>query len=164
MSRFLFVVMWIVAIFVGGPSRPAQAGDGLLLIDVGMVRLNEFGQFAAWEPVSSYTLRNLNTRRVYEFRYFLSGVRVSAEEIEEGDYCIDSVYAYLSRTVLYFCDEPFFRVVAGRVNNGGRWQFALSDGPPTRKLRFGPQEFDAVMAEARKFDKAALRKYGLDVD
>ena len=71
MSRFLFVVMWIVAIFVGGPSRPAQAGDGLLLIDVGMVRLNEFGQFAAWEPVSSYTLRNLNTRRVYEFRYFL---------------------------------------------------------------------------------------------
>src|SRR4030095_1520371 len=103
-SKFRYVAVWIVAIFVVGCYRPASAGDGLLLIDVGMVRLNELGQRSSWEPVSSYTLRNLDTRRLYEFRYFLSGIRVNADEIEEGVYCIESIYAYLSNTVLYFCD------------------------------------------------------------
>jgi hypothetical protein len=163
-SKFLYVAVWIVAIYVGGCYRPASAGDGLLLIDVGMVRLNELGQRSSWEPVSSYTLRNLDTRRLYEFRYFLSGIRVNADEIEEGVYCIESIYAYLSNTVLYFCDEPFFRVVADRVNNGGSWRFAVTDGPPTAKLVFGPKDFDAVMIDARKYNKDALRKYGIAVD
>ena len=163
MSRFWFVALWFVAAFVSGIPRSASAEDGLLLIDVGMVRLNELGQQSAWEPVSSYTLRNLNTGRKYEFRYFLS-LRVSAEEVEEGDYCIESVYAYLSNTILYFCDEPFFKVVADRVNNGGSWRFAVSDGPPTRKLVFGPKDFEATMDEAKKFNKSLLRKYGVAVD
>ena len=164
MSKRLFLAIWIVAISVGGLSRSAVAADGLLLIDVGMVRLNELGEMAAWEPVTSYTLRNLTSRRLYEVRYFLSGVRVSAEEVEEGDYCIESVYAYPSSTVLYFCDEPYFKIVAGRVNNGGRWRFAVSDGPPTKKLIFGPKDFDAIMIEAGKYNKDALRKYGVAVD
>ena len=164
MSRFLLLAIWLTAISSGGYSRATAAADGLLLIDIGMVRLNELGQRSSWEPVSSYTLRNLDTRRLYEFRLFRSGVRVDAEEVEEGNYCIESVYAYLSNTVLYFCDEPYFKVVADRVNNGGRWRFAVSDGPPTRKLIFGPKDFDAILIEARKYDKDALRKYGLAVD
>ena len=164
MRRLLFVVALTVAIAGGAASPAARAADGLLLMDVGMVRLNELGEMASWEPVSSYTLRNLTTRRVYEFRYFRTGIRVNVDEVEEGLYCIDSIYAYLSNVVVYFCDEPYFKVVADRVNNGGRWRFALSDGAPTRKLVFGPKDFDAIMVEARKFDKDALRKYGVEVD
>lgn len=164
MSRFLFVAICGVALSAGGWPRPASAADGLLLIDIGMVRLNELGEMSSWEPVSSYTLRNLRTRQVYEFRYFLSGIRVNASEIEEGDYCVEAVYAYLSKTAMFYCDEPYFRIVAGRVNNGGRWRFAVSDYAPTRKLIFGPKDFDDIMVEARKFDKDALRKYGMGVD
>ena len=164
MSKRLFVAFWIVAISVGGLSRSAFAADGLLLLDVGMVRLNELGEVAAWEPVTSYRLRNLTSRRVYEVRYFLSGIRVSAEEVEEGDYCIESVYAYPSNTVLYFCDEPYFKVVAGRVNNGGRWRFAVSEDRRAKKLIFGPKDFDAIMVEAAKYNRDALRKYGVAVD
>jgi len=164
MSKFLIVALWTVAFAAGGGPRPAAAAEGLLLIDVGMVRLNEVGEMSGWEPVSSYTLRNLETQRRYEFRYFLGGVRVNADELEAGIYCIESIYAYLSNTILYFCDEPYFKIVADRVNNGGRWRFAVTDGPPTRKLVFGPADFDTVMVEAGKFNKAALRKYGMDVD
>ena len=164
MSKLLFVAIWCAVLSAGGGFRPAAAADGLLLIDVGMVRTNELGEVSNWEAVSSYTLRNLTTRRLYEFRYFLSAVRVNADEVEEGEYCIESIYAYMSNTVLYFCDEPYFRVVANRVNNGGRWRFAVTDGPSSRKLIFGPKDFDTIMAEAKKFNKDALRKYGMNVD
>jgi hypothetical protein len=63
-----------------------------------------------------------------------------------------------------YCDEPFFKVLSGRVNNAGWWRIGYSFDGGGVKLVFGPKYFDEVLVEARKYEKESLRKYGLEVE
>ena len=106
---------------------------------------------------------NLNTRRVYDFPIGRSGVQVDAEEVEEGIYCLNSVSTPLA--MVKYCGEPFFRVLAGKVNNAGSWRIGytmrVGDHP---SVIFAAEDPERVLAEAKKYEKDLLRKYGIEVD
>jgi hypothetical protein len=125
----LSVTLWL------GCSSLAAAGDGLLIITVDLMRLNNIeGQTDTIEPITAYSLVNLSTKHSYRFNMYRS---VDAEGIEEGIYCLSSA-SFFSTEVPY-CGEPYFKVVAGKVNNAGWWRLGYSIGSPS-KLIFVPHD------------------------
>src|SRR6476659_1629222 len=97
------------ALWLGWSCLAFAGQDGLLIINVDLMRLNEQGsQTNVLDGISSYSVLNLNTRRSYRFAV-ISSAKVDAEEVEEGIYCLSSV-SLLNMEVSY-CGEPYFRVV-----------------------------------------------------
>ena len=159
----LILGILITVLWVGWSSCSSAGQDGLLIINVDLARLNNRGdETGVVDPITGYRLKNLNTQHVYHFFIVRSRVYVDAEEVEEGIYCLDS--ASLANLELPYCDEPFFRVIPGKVNNAGWWRIGYSLDTGAIKLIFGAKNFEAVLTEAKQYEKDLLRKYGLEVD
>ena len=130
----------------------------MLTIRVELVRLNSNGGEAEAVMITSYKLKNLTTGRVYSSIARSGGVHVEVQEVEEGIYCPDSIT--FGNLDVSYCDEPFFAVVPGRVNNAGWWRIGYSLDHRSRKLIFGAKYFDVVLAEAEAYEQKLLQKYG----
>ena len=154
------------------PSFPSHAGppenaSGLLIIYVDVVRLNNAGEPIWLEGASNYYIKNMKTGR--EYGSSLSSWRgIDAQEVEEGIYCLESVRGGPNFTQLDYCDEPFFKVVAGKVNNAGWWRigYSIDPGPAFRgtvRLVYGAKRFNEVLDLAKQYEKESLRKYGVAV-
>lgn len=150
------------ALWVAWTSLAVAGQDGLLIINAELAELNNRSE-TELSPTTRYSVMNLNTRRVYDFPIGRSGVQVDAEEVEEGVYCLNSVSTLLA--VVDYCGEPFFRVLAGKVNNAGWWRIGytlrVGDHP---SLIFALKYPERVLAEAKKYEKDLLRKYGIEAD
>jgi hypothetical protein len=148
-------VLWLFCI-----SSCFAGEDGLLIIYVDLVSLNnQGGATDRIDWISSYSLLNLNTRRSYQFSVWTSA-RVDAEEVEEGIYCLAS--ASFANTEIKYCGEPYFKVVAGKVNNAGWWRLGYSFYDRSSKLIFSAKNPDEVLARAKTSFKDPLKKYGME--
>ena len=133
----------------------------MLIIYVDVVELKS-GETEKNKVVTRYSVMNLNTKRVYDFPITRFGTYVDAEEVEEGVYCLNSVSTLLA--VVDYCGEPFFRVLAGKVNNAGWWRIGYTRPGEPPRLIFGAKNSERVLTEAKKYEKDLLRKYGIEPD
>ena len=151
------LVLWLCCV-----SPCLAREDGLLIIYVDVMSLNnQGGETDRIDWISHYGLLNLNTRRSYQFSVFTSA-RVDVEEVEEGIYCLAS--ASFANTDIKYCGEPYFKVVAGKVNNAGWWRLGYSLYDRSSKLIFNAKNLDEVLARAKTSFKDLLRKYGMEVN
>ena len=97
----------------------AHADDkGLLIIQV----VGATGSSGSTlERFSAYRLMNLETQKV-SIVHFTN--RVAALELQEGIYCVYSVSLAQNHEAVA-CDEPYFKVVAGNINNAGWWKISF---------------------------------------
>lgn len=138
-------------------SVPANAdGAGLLLLQVDGAQTADHGRVvtSSWAP-RSYTLMNLETKKI-KTNFSPAGLWMA--ELDEGIYCLYAV-RFADDVQFDFCGEPYFRVVAGRVNNAGRWRFGASMSEGRSGLIYSLRDLDETLAEARRTDSEALQKY-----
>jgi TPR repeat protein len=153
-----------------GAAPTTKAGspgqDGLVIIRVDVARLNNVGETVATEAADGYRIKNLTTGRDYGSHLARSGI--DAREVEEGIYCLDSVKGGPNNVDIQYCREPYFTVAPGKVNNAGWWRIGYSIVTDLRngtvQLVFGPKYFKEVLADAKKYEKELLRKYGIAVE
>jgi hypothetical protein len=119
---------------------------------------NHGGETERIDWISHYGLLNLNTRRSYQFSVY-SSAHVDAEEVEEGTYCLAS--ASFANADITYCREPYFKVVAGKINNGGWWRLGYSLYDRSSKLIFAAKNPDEVLARAKTSFTDLLNKYGM---
>jgi len=151
------LVLWLSCV-----SRCLAGENGLLIIHVDLMTLNnQGGQTDHIDSADHYGLLNLNTRRSYDFSVF-SSHRVDVEEVEEGIYCLAS--ASFANVYVTYCREPYFKVVAGHVNNAGVWRLGYSLYDRSSTLIFGAKDLDEVLARAKTYDKDLLQRYGMKVN
>jgi hypothetical protein len=138
-------------------SVPARAeGAGLLLLKLDGVQTANHGKVltSGWAP-RAYTLMNLETKKVTTN---FSPSSLWMVELDEGIYCLYAV-RFADNVQFDYCGEPYFRVVAGRVNNAGRWRFGASLVDGESSLIYSMRDLDETLAEARRTDDATLQKY-----
>jgi TPR repeat protein len=148
-------------------ENSAAGQNGLVIIRVDIARLNNAGEVTGMEWASGYYIKNLKTGREYSNSSDFTP-RVDALEVEEGIYCLASVKGGPNNRDLDYCLEPFFTVVAGKVNNAGWWRigYSINNGPAftgTVRLVYGPKYFKEVLGFAKQYQKEQLRKYGVAV-
>lgn len=145
-----------VALTVAAPA--ADAEPGLLVIDVVSVELNnrgEVAQRARWSA-RSYNLLNMETHKLVSNFFPFRGVW--AVELDEGIYCLEAVKLFDNFQVDY-CGEPYFKVLRGRVNNAGRWQFGISSDLKHHRLVSSLEDLEQTLAQAQRINESLFTKY-----
>jgi hypothetical protein len=138
-------------------SQPAVAADkGLLLMRVNGARLNNVGKVVGRASLFSFAVQNVETKATVWHNF---PNRVAAFEVEEGIYCLATV-SLMSNFPSDYCGEPYFRVVAGRVNNAGTWYYGFAVADRIAKLVSAVGELDKTMLEAESLEGELLQKYG----
>jgi hypothetical protein len=154
MRYLLAAFAFLSAMVVAHPAR--AAGAGLLLLQLDAVQTANHGKVVtSGLATRAYTLMNLETKKVTTN---FSPSSLWMVELDEGIYCLYAV-RFADNVQFDYCGEPYFRVVAGRVNNAGRWRFgaSLADGQST--LIYSMRDLDKTLDEARRMDSEALHKY-----
>lgn len=138
--------LFIVAATLADSAVAAE--KGLLLIKVELGILNDEGSdISELFGVEHFELMNLTTKQAHTV--LVSNSRVSVEEVDEGVYCLNSLRMARSSIDLMYCGEPYFKVVAGRVNNAGLWRYGVSFPRHRQRLLFGARYLDGVLDEAK---------------
>jgi len=157
MNKFLFVVTAIGTLLSGCIAWPAWAESGLIIMHVRGAELNNMGSRLGALPLSSYSLMNIETRKVLRWN---STTRVLVVEADAGIYCLYSV-AYLNLNSQY-CGDPYFRVVAGRVNNVVEWHYGFNFAENAVKLLSSASRLVETLDAAAGYDGPLLKKYGYE--
>ena len=127
-------------------NAAAIAAPGLLIFEIDAVKLDSQGEpTRTGDFLTGYALRNLSTKKSSAFLYARG---VQAEEMEEGVYCVDSITIGRNNS-FEFCNEPYFRVTAGRMNNAGHWRFGIASDLSTAKMVHAVKYADETMSTAR---------------
>lgn len=150
----LWALLFIVQLACSLPAEAAR--QGLLLMFVEGAQTLHQGQVetSPW-PVRGYTLMNIETKKVTTN---FSPYHLWMVELDEGIYCLYSV-RFADNLQIDYCGEPYFRVIAGRVNNAGHWRFGASVAEGTSGLIYSLHDLDKTLAEARRANSDTFRKY-----
>lgn len=147
-------LLFAIQLALCGPAK--AEGAGLLLMHVDAVQTANDGRVVtSGLPTRAYTLMNVETKKITTN---FSPSRLWMVELDEGIYCLYAV-RFADNVQFDYCGEPYFRVLAGRVNNAGHWRFGASMAEGRSSMIYSLRNLDETLAEARRTDGAALQKY-----
>lgn len=110
----LFLALWC-AIYSAQAEEVLREGEGFLILQVSVK--STWGAYP-----SGVWVKNLSTGKSYgDFSHTLLKTK-----LPEGMYCVDQInIATRGIEDLLYCKPPYFKVVAGRLNNAGLWTFEI---------------------------------------
>jgi hypothetical protein len=140
-------LLLLAALALPSFSSMAQA-QGVLLIEVQLSLVSNVDVDPGDRPgmTSSFWVSNLATGKSYGG--FVLSSSVALLEVPAGIYCLQS--ASISNVKVSLCAEPYFEVVAGRLNNAGRWRVGHRLASGEQRIYASVENPAAVLAEARK--------------
>jgi len=115
-SALLFCAVFSTSSFA---ADEVKENEGVLIIDVharfSFQNISENHALGLW-------LTNAATGKSYGGSTDALGLMV----VPEGVYCLDQVeMSPQGMGTMYFCKEPYIKVVRGKLNNAGRWSFVI---------------------------------------
>jgi len=165
-TKIAVPLLFAATLMIGLPVIAAE--KGLLVIKVELGTLDSQGSDVnALISLARFDVMNLATKETYSVDSRFRTNYAAAEEVDEGIYCLYSFKLSDNSLPLIYCGEPYFRVVAGRVNNAGLWRYGVSfdrGGGGGHHLIFGAQNLESILDEAKKYHREALRTYGMHVE
>jgi hypothetical protein len=138
-------------------ATPARAASGLLLINVQAAQTDQGVPTRTGFRVSSFTLKNVQSGKSTSF-LLVRGQGTQVEEMEEGRYCLESITVGGARK-FEFCHPPQILVLPGKASNAGLWQYGVEGDLKTARRMFMGQAKPAVLADAKRIDAEALKRF-----
>ena len=148
-----FIVSIAAALLFAAPARAAEVG--LLIMQVSTVNMNNEEQRSGGWP-GDWELLNIETKDWYKNRW----LKPLIAEVPVGIYCLYAVTP-ARNAYLRYCNEPYFRVLPGQVNNAGHWRMGFDPRLGTFKLLGSLESLDELLLDAVKAEPELLEKYGL---
>jgi hypothetical protein len=153
--RHLSAILALLSAMLVGHSARAE-GAGLLLLKLDAVQTANHGKVVTSSLATrGYTVMNLETKKVTTN---FSPSSLWMVELDEGIYCLYAV-RFADNVQFDYCGEPYFRVVAGRINNAGRWRFGASLVDGQSSLIYSMRDLNETLDEAQRMDGKVLQKY-----
>ncbi|GGP17816.1 hypothetical protein [Silvimonas iriomotensis] len=146
----------LLAAVLATQVAPVRAADdentALTIIAVRMVEVDNKGTVVGGSGYADFQLMDLKTKETYKvpFRHN-STLMPYFIHMKPGIYCFYSLSIGSANPTTPFCDEPYFKIEAGTVNNLGLWRFGI-DWSTWKIRQLGAIEHaDAIYENARKF-------------
>jgi hypothetical protein len=148
-DHFLSIAIGLL-LFGVATAQAADVKTGILLIEVRLRPVSDLDVEVVRDGFyvpDSFKLRHLGSGKRYS--QFRNNWSVRLMDLPEGIYCVDSARFGGANVEMAYCGEPYFKVVAGRVNNVGTWRFGVDLVNGKNKLYGALENLEGVLAEAR---------------
>jgi hypothetical protein len=134
------IIILSLLILISNSVFAENDDNGILLIDLSV----KFTGLST-DRVSGLMVTNMATRKSYGD---LRGGALQMIVVPEGFYCLGTI-KYLTAETNY-CQEPYFKVSKGQLNNAGLWSFDVNLGFNEVKLKGSSQALEQTLDAAVK--------------